>query len=135
MSHRSLSIPLFLLLFSMLTILTTCNTALGDNVVTGLVDSSTLQVNLSNQNPDPAQPGMPVELTLNVQNIGNNNLRDISIAVEPTTGSNSLYPFIQIPSEPLVQNIQYLNARQDPNDAAVLKFDLYDRCQCRRRCI
>ncbi|MDQ1251870.1 MAG: hypothetical protein QG646_981 [Euryarchaeota archaeon] len=77
MLQRRLSIPLFLLLFSMLTICTTCNTALGANVVTGLIGSSALQVNLTNQNPDPAHPGEPVELTVSVQNVGINNLKDI----------------------------------------------------------
>jgi len=124
MLQTRLSNSLFLLVFFMLAFCTTCNIAQGANVATGLVDSSSLQVNLTNQNPDSAQPGEPVELTVIVQNIGNNNLRNIAVAVEPTTGANSLYPFSQITSEPLVQNIQYLNARQDTNDAAVLKFDL-----------
>ncbi len=60
-------------------------TALGAN---GLIDSSALQVNLTNQNPDAARPGEPVELTLSVQNIGSNNLKDITVAVEPKSGSS-----------------------------------------------
>jgi hypothetical protein len=49
-------------------------TALG---ASGLMDSSYLQVNLTNQNPDVARPGEPVELTVSVQNMGSNNLKDI----------------------------------------------------------
>jgi hypothetical protein len=94
------------------------------NVVTGLVQGSSVQVSLSNQNPDAARPGEPVELTFTVQNVGNNNLRAISVAVVPTNNAVSLYPFSQLTGEPLVQNIPYLNARQDPSDASVLKFDL-----------
>lgn len=96
-------------------------TALADS---GIIDSSALQVNLTNQNPDPAHPGEPVELTLSVQNVGNNNLKDITVSVVPKSGSTSLYPFSQISGEPLEQSIPYLNARQDTNDAAVLKFKL-----------
>jgi hypothetical protein len=96
-------------------------TALG---ASGLIDSSALQVNLTNQNPDPAHPGEPVELTLSVQNIGNNNLKDITVSVGPKMGSSSFYPFNQVSGESLQQSISYLNARQDNNDAAVLKFKL-----------
>jgi len=96
-------------------------TALGAN---GLIDSSALQVNLTNQNPDAAHPGEPVELTLSVQNIGNNNLKDINVAIGPKMGSSSFYPFSQVSGESLQQSIPYLNARQDNNDAAVLKFKL-----------
>jgi hypothetical protein len=94
------------------------------NVVTGLSEGSSVQVSLSNQNPDAARPGEPVELTFTVQNVGNNNLRAISVAVVPTNNAVSLYPFSQLTGEPLVQNIPYLNARQDPSDSSVLKFDL-----------
>jgi hypothetical protein len=89
-------------------------TALGSN---GMMDSS-LQVNLTNQNPDTARPGEPVELTVSAQNVGSNNLKDITVAIEPK------YPFIQISGENLKKSISYLNARQNNNDAAVLKFKL-----------
>ena len=36
----------------------------------GNIDSSSVQVNLTNQNPDAARPGEPVELTVSVQNVG-----------------------------------------------------------------
>ena len=93
-------------------------TALG---ASGLIDSSALQVNLTNQNPDAARPGEPVELTLSVQNIGSNNLKDITVAVSLNL---NFYPFSQVSGESLQQSIPYLNARQDNNDAAVLKFKL-----------
>src|SRR5664280_2183543 len=91
------------------------DSALG---ASGLIDSSSLQLNLTNQNPDVARPGEPVELTFSVQNIGHNNLKDITVAVEPK------YPFSQVSGEALKKSIAYLNARQDNNDAAVLKLKL-----------
>ena len=42
------------------------------------IDSSAFKVNLTDQNPDAARPGEPVELTLSVQNIGSNNLTLLS---------------------------------------------------------
>jgi hypothetical protein len=42
--------------------------------VTGLSQGSAVSVSLSNQNPDAARQGEPVELTFIVQNTGNNNL-------------------------------------------------------------
>jgi hypothetical protein len=84
----------------------------------GIIDSSSMQVNLTNQNPDAARPGEPVELTLSVQNIGSNDLKDITVAVAPK------YPFSQISGEDLQKRISYLNARQEDNDAGVLKFKL-----------
>jgi uncharacterized repeat protein (TIGR01451 family) len=120
MLRKCLAIPLFLFL---LTIYTTCNTALSANVITGLIGISALQVNLTNQNPDPARPGEPVELTVSVQNIGSNNLKDIVVAIKPKPGT-SLYPFSQLTGESITQSVSYLNARQDNNDATVLKFKL-----------
>ncbi len=90
-------------------------TALGSN---GMIDSSSMQVNLTNQNPDAARPGEPVELTVSVQNVGSNNLKDIAVTVNPE------YPFSKVSGETLEKEVSYLNARQDDNDAAVLKFKL-----------
>jgi hypothetical protein len=90
-------------------------TALGSN---GNINSASVQVNLTNQNPDAARPGEPVELTLSVQNVGNKDLQDITVSVAPK------YPFNQVSGEALQKSISYLNARQDDNDAAVLKFKL-----------
>ena len=77
-----------------------------------------MQVNLTNQNPDAARPGEPVELTVSVQNVGNNDLKDITVTVNPE------YPFSEVSGETLEKQVSYLNARQDDNDAAVLKFKL-----------
>lgn len=108
----------FLIVLLLSTVLLLClgvGTVLGESNV---IDSSSVQINLTNQNPDAARPGEPVELTFSVQNVGSKNLRDISVRVKPK------YPFNQISSEALEQSISYLNARQDQNDAAVLKFKL-----------
>lgn len=82
------------------------------------INSASLEVNLTKQNPDYARPGEPVELTVSVQNVGNADLKDVSVAVNPE------YPFTKISGENTVQEVSYLNARQDDNDAAVLKFKL-----------
>ena len=106
---------LTLLLLSTAFICMGAGTALGSN---GNINSVSLQLNLTNQNPDAARPGEPVELTFSVQNIGNNDLKDITVAVEPK------YPFSQVSGEAIKKSIAYLNARQDNNDAVVLKFKL-----------
>ncbi|MGB9131082.1 MAG: COG1361 S-layer family protein [Methanosarcina sp.] len=90
-------------------------TALGSN---GNINSASLEVNLTNQNPDVARPGEPVELTVSVQNVGNAGLKDITVTVNPE------YPFSKVSGETLEKDVSYLNARQDDNDAAVLKFKL-----------
>ena len=89
-------------------------TALGSS--NGNINSASVQVNLTNQNPDYARPGEPVELTVSVQNVGNADLKDIAVTV------NSEYPFTKVSGESLVKEVSYLNARQDDDDAAVLKF-------------
>ncbi len=106
---------LTLLLLSTALICLGAGTVLGDS---NFMDSSSVQVNLTNQNPNPARPGEPVELTLSVQNVGSKNLNDISVRINPG------YPFSQISGDTLDKSIPYLNARQDNNDAAVLKFKL-----------
>ncbi len=111
---KKFSLLTILLLFSVF-ICMGAGTALGS---TGDIDSSYLQVNLTNQNPDAARPGEPVELTLSVQNLGNKDLKDIIVTVEPE------YPFTGISGESLKKTVSYLNARQDDNDGAVLKFKL-----------
>jgi hypothetical protein len=84
----------------------------------GNINSADVQVSVTNQNPDTARPGEPVELTLSVQDIGNSNLKDITVTLNPE------YPFSKLPGEDLQKSISYLNARQDDNDAGVLKFKL-----------
>ncbi|MHC1753860.1 MAG: COG1361 S-layer family protein [Methanosarcina sp.] len=90
-------------------------TALGSN---GDITSSSLQVNLTNQNPDSARPGEPVELTVSVQNVGTKDLKDITVTVNPE------YPFTEISGESLEKDVSYLNARQDDDEGGVLKFKL-----------
>jgi hypothetical protein len=84
----------------------------------GNINSATVQVSVTNQSPDAARPGEPIELTLSVQNIGNNDLKDIKVALNPE------YPFSKLSGEDLEKSISYLNARQDDDDAGVLKLKL-----------
>ncbi|MDR7664734.1 COG1361 S-layer family protein [Methanosarcina sp. Z-7115] len=109
---KKFSLLTLLLLFSAFICLG-AGTALGSN---GNINSASLDVNLTNQNPDYARPGETVELTVSVQNVGNADLKDITVTVNPE------YPFSKVSGENLVKEISYLNARQDDDDAAVLKF-------------
>ena len=111
---KKFSLLTLLLLFSAFICLG-AGTALGSN---GNINSASVEVNLTNQNPDTARPGEPVELTASVQNVGNTDLKDITVTVNPK------YPFSKVSGESLEKDVSYLNARQDDNDAAVLKFKL-----------
>ncbi|HEY3360970.1 MAG TPA: COG1361 S-layer family protein, partial [Methanosarcina sp.] len=84
----------------------------------GNINSADLQVSVTNQNPDTARPGEPVELTFSVQDIGDTDLKNIAVKVNPE------YPFSQISGENLEQDVSFLNARQDTDEAGVLKFKL-----------
>lgn len=111
---RTFSLLKITLLFSVFICLG-AGTALASN---GDIKSASLEVNLTNQNPDAARPGEPVELTVSVQNVGNTDLKDIAVTVNPE------YPFSKVSGEDLTKKVSYLNARQDDDDAAVLKFKL-----------
>lgn len=112
---RKFSLLTFLLLLSTFLCLG-AGTALGAS--NGNINSAAVQVNVTNQNPDTARPGEPVELTLSVQNIGNDDLKDVKVTLNPE------YPFSKLSGEDLEKSISYLNARQDEDDAGVLKFKL-----------
>ncbi|HOW13844.1 COG1361 S-layer family protein [Methanosarcina sp.] len=112
---KRFSLLAILLLFSVFICLG-AGTALGGS--NGNITSSYLDVNLTNQNPDTARPGEPVELTVSVQNVGTKDVKDISVKVNPE------YPFTEISGESLEKNISYLNARQDDDEGGVLKFKL-----------
>ncbi len=84
----------------------------------GNIHSSAVQVNVTNQNPDNARPGEPLELTLSVQDIGDTDLEDVQVQLNPE------YPFSKLSGEDLQKSISYLNARQEDDDAGVLKFKL-----------
>lgn len=112
---RKFSLLAILLLFSIFICLG-AGTALGAS--NGNINSSSLQVNMTKQNPDTARPGEPVELTVSVQNVGTKDLKDITVKVNPE------YPFTGISGQSLEKSISYLNARQDDNEGGVLKFKL-----------
>ncbi|AGB48585.1 hypothetical protein Metho_0310 [Methanomethylovorans hollandica DSM 15978] len=80
------------------------------------VDSAAINVDIISQEPNPARPGESAELALSVQNIGNENLKNIVVTAQPD------YPFSQLDGESLTRTISYLNARQD--DAATVKLKL-----------
>lgn len=112
---KKFSLLTLLLIFSAFICLG-AGTALGAS--NGNINSASVQVNLTNQNPDSARPGEAVELTFSVQNVGKNDLKDITVTVEPE------YPFSKLSGESLEKTVSYLNARQDDDDAGVLKFKL-----------
>jgi hypothetical protein len=80
--------------------------------------ASGVDVNAMSQSPSPARPGEVVELILTVQNVGNKDLSNVVIEVEPS------YPFSQASGESLTKTISYLKARQDGNEATTVKFRL-----------
>jgi hypothetical protein len=123
---KKFSLLIFLLLMSTFICLG-AGTALGVSVTNqnstlstsnGNIDSSAVQVNVTNQNPDNARPGEPLELTLSVQDIGDTDLKDVQVQLNPE------YPFSKLSGEDLQKSISYLNARQEDDDAGVLKFKL-----------
>jgi hypothetical protein len=79
---------------------------------------SGVQVDLMTQSPSPARPGETVELTFSVQNVGNQDLSNVVVSIDPQ------YPFSQVEGESLSQKISFLEARQDTADATLLKFKL-----------
>ncbi len=97
------------------------NTAVSGTTISasnGNINSADVQVSVTNQNPDNARPGEPVELTLSVQDIGNTDLKDTQVTLNPE------YPFSKLSGEDLQKSIAYLNARQKNDNAGVLKFKL-----------
>ncbi|WP_269850749.1 COG1361 S-layer family protein [Methanosarcina horonobensis] len=112
---KKFSLLTILLVFSAFTCLG-AGTALSAS--NGNINSASLDVNLTNQNPNTARPGEPVELTVSVQNVGTKDLKDITVTVKPE------YPFTGISGQSLGKNISYLNARQDTKEGGVLKFKL-----------
>lgn len=80
--------------------------------------ASGIEVDLMTQSPNPARPGETVEITFSVQNIGSEDLADVVVEVEPE------YPFSQVSGESLTKTISFLEARQDEEDASLLKFKL-----------
>ncbi len=82
------------------------------------VDATGVSVDIISQTPNPARPGETVELTLSVQNFGNEDLKNIVLTAQPE------YPFSQVSGESLTKTISYLNARQDDDDAATVKLKL-----------
>jgi len=79
---------------------------------------SGVQTDLMTQSPNPARPGETVELTVSVQNVGSKDLTDVEISIEPE------YPFSQVSGESLTKTISFLEARQDEDDATLVKFKL-----------
>ncbi len=79
---------------------------------------SGVQVDLMTQSPSPARPGETVELTVSVQNVGSKDLTDIVVSIDPE------YPFTAISGESLSKKISFLEARQDDDDATLVKFKM-----------
>lgn len=83
------------------------------------ISTPSLEIDLTNQNPDSARPGESVELTLSIQNDGNSDLENIEIELIDLE-----YPFRELSGESLSKEISYLAARQDEDDASTVKFRL-----------
>ncbi|MDW7730825.1 MAG: COG1361 S-layer family protein [Methanolobus sp.] len=79
---------------------------------------SGVEADLMTQSPSPARPGETVELTFSIQNVGSKDLTNIEISIYPE------YPFSQVSGESLTKTISFLEARQDEDDASIVKFKL-----------
>jgi hypothetical protein len=78
--------------------------------------TSSVQVSLLNQNPDPAVAGQIVELRFSVENTGGASANGLLLELQPS------YPFSKIPGELYVQNISSLQGYQQGAEAAIVKF-------------
>jgi LPXTG-motif cell wall-anchored protein len=79
---------------------------------------SGIEVDKVTQSPAPARPGETVELSLSIQNVGDEDLSDIVVSLDPE------YPFTSISGQSLTKRISFLEARQDEEDGTILKFIL-----------
>ncbi|MEZ5334108.1 MAG: hypothetical protein R2741_02140 [Methanolobus sp.] len=77
-----------------------------------------VEASLMTQSPSPARPGETVELTFSIQNVGSKDLTNIVISIDPE------YPFTEVSGESLTKTISFLEARQDEDDATLVKFKL-----------
>jgi len=82
-------------------------------------DDVAVVADLISQIPDPARPSELVEIRLNVQNLGYDDVENVIIELEPE------YPFAQVPGEPLNITIPYLGSRQTDEDAAIIEFKMF----------
>lgn len=101
------------LLLMLLLLLPITNAAAGINA-----GAAGVNVDLMTQSPYPARPGETVELTVSLQNEGNNDLSGVTVGVDAE------YPFSQVSGESLTKTISFLEARQDEEDATLVKFKL-----------
>jgi LPXTG-motif cell wall-anchored protein len=79
---------------------------------------SGIEVDKVTQSPSPARPGETVELSISIQNVGDEDLSDIVVSLNPE------YPFTSISGQSLTKKISFLEARQDEEDGTILKFNL-----------
>ena len=78
-----------------------------------------IQVNLINQDPDPAVAGDIAELRLGVQNIGGQELSDLVVELKPE------YPFLPVPGDELVKQVGSLQGYQgyyNSENMNIIKF-------------
>jgi hypothetical protein len=78
--------------------------------------SSSLQVTLLNQAPDPATAGNTVKLAFMVENTGGQAIDNLALQFIPS------YPFYAIPGEEYTKKIATLTAHQIDSNAVIFKF-------------
>jgi hypothetical protein len=78
--------------------------------------SAQTDVNLINQNPDPATAANVVEVRLGVENLGGTSVSNFIVAFVPQ------YPFSAISGENYADTIPTLNAHQQGTDQEIVKF-------------
>jgi len=82
------------------------------------LDSGSLRVGLVNQEPDPVGPGEYVDIRVQVDNLGSEDLQGVILEVRPE------FPFTLDPGEDSVAEIGTLSAFQNGDRAVIKKYRL-----------
>ncbi len=80
--------------------------------------TSSIEVSLVNQNPDPARAGDTLELRFMVENKGGTDATNVRYELVPK------YPFVKIPGEDYTVTISKISAYQLGDDSATIKFEV-----------
>ena len=84
-----------------------------------VIDGLYLNVNLLNQNPDPARAGEIIELRFSIQNQGNADADNLTATIDYG------YPFFEIPGEENSRIINKIFPFQSSNNAQILRYKLF----------
>jgi hypothetical protein len=80
--------------------------------------SKDLSISVVNQDPDPAVAGNTFDLRLGVENLRTSSVNDVVLEIIPS------YPFEQVSSESLTQDLGSMGAYQSGSDNKIVKYTL-----------